>query len=169
MAVFLYALTVLGVNPGPDMVTSQLDMAFMMVWGLAYGNIIATGVCMAITTPIAKLTTIRVHYWVPFALMVILLASYQSTRHWGDLLTLAAFGLLGWTMKRLGWPRPPILIGFVLGTVTERYAWVSVLRYGAGWLTRPLVIIIALLIVLSVVMGLRRHRDRRPQSADVRK
>jgi len=73
MAVFLYALMILGINPGPDLVTTQLDMAFTMVWGLAYGNIVASTVCILITKPISRITTIRVHYWLPFVLMMLII------------------------------------------------------------------------------------------------
>lgn len=155
MAVFLYALVVLGINPGPDLVTKQLDMAFTMVWGLALGNVIASIFCILITKPLARLTTISVHYWVPFALIIIVLASYQATRNWGDLIVLLIFSFLGWIMKRLSWPRPPMLIGFVLGVIMEKYLWTSVLRYDMEWITRPIVIGIAVFIVFSVVMGLR--------------
>lgn len=154
MAVFLYALVVLGINPGPTMLIQQLDMAYMMVWGLALGNIIASLVCMAISAPIARITTISIHYWIPFALVIILLASYQSTRSWGDLLLLIGISVLGWFMKRLGWPRPPLLIGFVLGGIMERYLWLSSMRYGAEWLTRPLVIVIGIITIMSILAGL---------------
>ncbi len=154
MAVFLYALIVLGINPGPTMLSMQLDMAYTMVWGLAIGNIVASMVCIAISKPISRLTTVSVHYWVPFAFVIIIIASYQSTRSWGDLLVLALFGVVGWVMKRLEWPRPPLLIGFVLGTIMERYLWLSSMRYGTEWITRPIVIIIAVITLFSVIAGL---------------
>ncbi|MEZ5824985.1 MAG: tripartite tricarboxylate transporter permease [Geminicoccaceae bacterium] len=167
MAVFLYALIVLGINPGPTMLTQQLDMAYTMVWGLALGNIIASIVCILISVPLSRLTTISVHYWVPFALIIILLASYQSTRSWGDLAVLVLMSLIGWFMKRLSWPRPPLLIGFVLGAIMERYLWLSSMRYGMEWMTRPLVIVIALITVASVIAGLRASRlaDTTPAAA----
>jgi TctA family transporter len=164
MAVFLFALMILGINPGPDLVTKQLSFAFTTVWGLALGNIIASGVCLLLTRLIARITTVRVHYWVPFVLMVVIIGAFQSTRHWGDLILLLALGLLGWFMKRTRWPRPPVLIGFVLGSIAERYLWISVLRYGADWLMRPSVIVIGLLTAFSVFMGLWwKGRKQQPE------
>ena len=37
-------------------------------------------------------------------------------------------------MKRLRWPRPPLILGFVLGGLVERYMFISTERYGADWL-----------------------------------
>lgn len=160
MAVFLFALMVLGINPGPDLVTTQLDKAYTMVWGLALGNIFASSLCILLAKPFARITTVKVHYWVPFVLMVVILAAYQSTRHWGDLIGLLGFGFLGWVMKRTAWPRPPMLIGFVLGIAAEKYLWISVLRYGADWLMRPLVIAIGLFMIISVFLGLRWQKKK---------
>jgi hypothetical protein len=42
-------------------------------------------------------------------------------------------------MKRLGWPRPPLILGVVLGDIVERYLFISVGRYGTDWLLRPVV------------------------------
>ncbi len=164
MAVFLFALMVLGVNPGPDLVTSQLDLAYTMVWSLALGNIIASVLSLLLTKPLARLTTIRIHYWVPFVLMVVILGAFQSTRHWGDLFVLLGLSLLGWIMKRARWPRPPVLIGFILGKIAEKYLWISVLTYGITWLARPFVILIGLFTIVSVYMGARWGRKKLPVS-----
>ncbi|MFX1554607.1 MAG: tripartite tricarboxylate transporter permease [Promethearchaeota archaeon] len=160
MAVFLFALLILGIEPGPSMVTKHLSLAFTMVWTLALGNIIASGICLALTRPIARITTIRIHYWVPFVVMVVILGAFQCTRHWGDLIALLGFGLLGWFMKRTRWPRPPLLIGFVLSIIAEKYLWISVLRYGADWLGRPVVIIIGLFTVFSIYMGYKWQQKK---------
>jgi TctA family transporter len=155
MAVFLFALMVLGINPGPDLVTTQLSLAFTMVWSLALGNIIASVLCLILTKPLARLTTIRIHYWVPFVLMVVILGAFQSTRHWGDLFILLGLSLMGWIMKRSRWPRPPVLIGFILGKIAEKYLWITVLTYGLTWLARPAVIIIGLFSIFSAWLGAR--------------
>jgi TctA family transporter len=155
MAVFLFALMILGIEPGPNILTKDLPFAFTIIWSLALGNIFATLICLLIAKPIALLTTVRIHYWVPFVLMMVILGAFQSTRHWGDLVSLLVFGLLGWFMKRTRWPRPPLLIGFVLGIIAEKYLWISVIRYGMAWLARPFVIVIGLATIFSILMGLR--------------
>ena len=157
MAIFLFGLMVMGVNPGNDMLTTQLPLAFICVWSFALANVIAAGLCIFLARPFAALTNIKVHYWVPVAIMVIILGAYQTSRHWGDLILLLILGLLGWFMKRAAWPRPPVLIGFVLGTLAEKYFFVSTARYGAHWLYQPGVIILACVIAFSIWAGLRNR------------
>jgi hypothetical protein len=50
-------------------------------------------------------------------------------------------------MKRLGWPRPPMVLGIVVGAIFERYLFISTQLYGWGWLWRP-----AVLAILSCVV-----------------
>jgi hypothetical protein len=88
---------------------------------------------------------------------LIIIGAFQGSRNWGDLFVLLAFGLLGWVMKRLNWPRPPLMVGFVLGAIVERYLFISVGRYGADWLLRPVVAVILALAVLGLVRPLLRE------------
>lgn len=157
MAIFLFALMVMGVNPGQDMLTTQLPLAFVCVWSFAMANVISAGLCFALVRPFAALTKVKVHAWVPVALMLIILGGFQSSRSWGDLWVLLGISLLGWFMKRAGWPRPPVIIGFVLGKIAEKYFWISTARYGASWLWQPGVIVLGVIIIISVLMGLRMN------------
>ncbi|HEY7555983.1 MAG TPA: tripartite tricarboxylate transporter TctB family protein, partial [Candidatus Binatia bacterium] len=62
------------------------------------------------------------------------------------------------------WQRPPLLVGLVLGTITERNFWISTRAYGAGWLTHPGVLIIAVLIVGAIVYSIRQILREKRQS-----
>jgi hypothetical protein len=88
-------------------------------------------------------------------ILIIFFAGYQATRNWGDILTLLALGVLGIYMRRFGWPRPPLLIGFVLANGAETYLYQAIQFYDWSWLWRPGVIIIAGVTVLSVWAGMR--------------
>ena len=82
--------------------------------------------------------------------LIITFAAYQASYSWGDLIALLLMGILGWLMKQFGWPRPAALIGFVLAGNLEQYLFISVQRYGFDWLTRPGVLIMAVIIVASL-------------------
>jgi hypothetical protein len=66
-------------------------------------------------------------------------------------------------MVQFDWQRPPLLVGLVLGTITERNFWISTRAYGAGWLLHPGVLIIAVVIVGAIVYSIRQILGERRQ------
>jgi hypothetical protein len=79
-------------------------------------------------------------------------------------------------MRRFGWPRPPLIIGFVLAEGAENYLYQAVQFHGWAWVLRPGVLIIAAITAASMWAGARygraaideggttgRVRDTRPQ------
>ena len=154
MAVFLGGMLMLGIEPGPAMVTEHIDLIYTAVWSLALANVFGAGLSIFLSKPITRLTLIPFSYLAPFMVLIITFASYQASRSWGDLIALLIMGSLGWIMKQYGWPRPAALIGFVLSDNLETYLFISVQRYGFRWFTRPGVLILALIIIASIVAGI---------------
>jgi len=154
MAVFLGGLVILGIQPGPAMVTEDVDLLYTAIWSLALANVFGAGLCILLSKPISRLTVIPFTYIAPFMILIITLASYQATRSWGDLIALLVMGVLGWVMKQYGWPRPAALIGYVLSDNIETYLFISVQRYGISWIARSGVIILALIIIVSLALGI---------------
>jgi hypothetical protein len=80
----------------------------------------------------------------------------------GDLVALLVLGVLGWAMSRTGWPRAPLLIGFVLAGPMERYFVQTTGIYNRWeWLGRPGVLVIAAVLVAPFVWGLISMLRRR--------
>ena len=155
MAVFLGGMVLIGIEAGPTMVTTNVNLTYTIIWSLALANVLGAGLCLFLAQPIAHLTTIKFQYLAPFMIMVICFAAFQATRDLIDLVALFAIGLIGIFLRRFGWPRPAFLIGFVLAGQTETYLYQALQFYGWNFVTRPGVIIIGLLIVVSVYFGTR--------------
>ncbi|MFN7004179.1 MAG: tripartite tricarboxylate transporter permease, partial [Roseinatronobacter sp.] len=155
MAVFLGGMVLLGIQPGPSMVGSNLDLTYTIVWSLALANVLGAGLCILLAIPISKLTLIPFKLLAPFMIAVICFAAFQATRTLDDLIVLLATGVLGVYMRRFGWPRPALLIGFVLATQAETYLYQAVQFYGWEFLTRTGVMIIMGITAGSIWLGLR--------------
>ena len=156
MAIFLAGMILIGLQPGPAMADRNLDVTYTIIWSLAIANVLGTGLCILLAPGISRLTLIRYAVIAPFMVMVICFAAFQATRSFNDLLALLAVGVLGVFMRRFGWSRPAFLIGFVLSLGAERYLYQAVQFSGLDFLTRPLVLIILGLTVLSLWAGLRK-------------
>ena len=165
MALILAALLILGLSPGPKMLTDHLDLTLVIVWSLILANLIATALCFAFASQLARITSFPVHFLFPVLTVVIFVAAYQNTAHWGDLLALLVFALLGIAMKRLEWPRPALIVGVVLERLGETYFFLTQQLYGYSWMMRPIVIVIFLLIAATIAHSfLRDRRSRRVES-----
>jgi TctA family transporter len=162
MAILLGAFLVHGLVPGPDMLTKNLDITYSMVWSIAIANILGSGLCFAFSGQLAKLATLRFTLIMPCVLSLIYIGAFEASRSWGDLFSLLFFGLLGWAMKHFRWPRPPLVLGFILGGILERYMFISIERYDVAWLVRPFVLLMfglaALTLLRPLIEDIRAHR-----------
>ncbi|MEM5311131.1 tripartite tricarboxylate transporter permease [Paraburkholderia sp. JHI869] len=147
-AILLGAMMVHGFIPGPDMLTKHLDFTYSMVWSIALANIFGAGLCFLLSGQFAKISTLRYTLILPVIMPIIYVGAFQGSRSWGDLFVLLIAGVIGWTMKRLRWARPPLILGLVLGTLMERYMTISFVRYGTDWVTRPVVMVLLTLAAL---------------------
>ncbi|MGB7951069.1 MAG: tripartite tricarboxylate transporter permease [Candidatus Binatia bacterium] len=161
MALLIGAFLIHGIQPGPEMLSKHLDVTYAIVWSTAIANVLATGIALLFTNQLAKLSAVRIQILAPLVMVVVFLAAFQASASMGDLITLLIVGGLGWIMKRCGWPRPPLLLGFLLGTLIERYAVISVKAYGYGWMTRPLVIAIIFITIVTLVYSTWQERKAR--------
>lgn len=141
MALLLGAFLIHGIVPGPKMLTERLDVTYTLVWSLAIANVIGASICFLFAKQLAKLAALRIGVLAPLIISIIFVGAFQGAHSYGDLWTLIGIGILGLFMKRLRWPRPPLLLGFVLGALIEKYLSISVMRYGWSWLTNPIVLI----------------------------
>ncbi len=150
MAILLGAFTIHGLVPGPRLLTEHLDITYSIVWSIALANVLGAGLCLAFSNQLARVASVRIGTLLPLVLGIIFIGAFQGSRQWGDLYVLMGFGALGWVMKRAGWPRAPMILGFVLGGIIERYLFISIGRYDWNWLTQPLVILFFALAILSL-------------------
>ena len=61
----------------------------------------------------------------------------------------------------------PLVLGMVLGDKMELYLWLSYTRYGLEWLTRPMVIVLILLLIASIVYPIVTARKNKKDAAAV--
>ena len=107
---------------------------------------------------------------VPTVFAICFIGAYQGSSSFGDLVVLIAFGLIGWIMKQYGWARAPLILGYILGKLIEKYLFISMGRYQFEWLERPGVIAIFAVTILvlarPVVAAIFRARRAAPVAPD---
>lgn len=163
-AIITVALISYGLSPGPSLVTQHQDITMLMVLTLAIGNLAVAGIGLFATNWLARIT--RIPYpTVGFMIMgTVFLAAYMDLQQWFVFLILMALAGMGLLMKQFGWPRPPLILGFILGPIIEQNLLSALSIYGGpvGVLTRPIAIGLLIFMIISVVT-LLRLTSRSPQ------
>jgi TctA family transporter len=160
MAILLGGFVLLGLVPGPDMLSKHLDVTYSMVWTIVLANIVTVVVCFLFLDQLARLTSVRGGILIPLILVLVFVGSYTSNNHYGDIVVALLFGAVGYFMVLAGWPRAPFVLGLVLGKIAENYLYISVARYEAAWLTRPVVLILIVIAVAVIVYPLFQARRK---------
>jgi TctA family transporter len=150
MAILLGGFFLLGLVPGPDMLSKHLDVTFSMVWTIVIANVITVAVCFLFLDRLASLTHVRAYLLIPVILVLVFIGSYTSSNHYGDLVVTLLFGGIGYLMVLGGWPRAPFVLGLVIGKIAENYLYISVARYEAAWLARPVVLVLLVLAIAVI-------------------
>lgn len=164
-ALFIVALLAWGYLPGPEMVKKNPELIYSIVWLQGISGIVGTLIGFGLAAQLAKLAEVRYTFMVPIMFIFILMGAFSVNRDPADLIVVVAFGLLGYFMRRYGYPRPAMILGLVLGDLMEKYLYRSVASYGFTWLARPAVVVLLILAAASLVFTLRgRVKARREAS-----
>jgi TctA family transporter len=164
MAVMMGAFLILGIQPGPAMITKNLDLVWTLIWALVVGNLIAVSFLLFITRWVALLTFINATMLVPFILTLVVIGSFVNEGQWENLLILVGMSAVGYGMLRANWPRAPFVIGLVLGRIAEESLHKAMDLWGLAFFTRPISMVLIGLICATIALAI--WRSRKPSALD---
>jgi putative tricarboxylic transport membrane protein len=163
-ALFIVALLAWGYLPGPEMVKKNLDIIYSVVWIQGISGVIGTLVGFVLAAQLAKLAEVRYSVMVPIIFIFVLMGAFSVNRDPIDLLVVVVFGIIGYLMRRFGYPRPAMILGLVLGGLMETYLYRSMASYGFSWLARPSVIVLLSLATISFLLTMRGRLKSSPKA-----
>jgi putative tricarboxylic transport membrane protein len=172
MAILLGAFIIQGIVPGPSMLTPEsrgghLGLTFSFVWTIVIANIVTVAICFLFLKQLARITQVRGSLLIPPVLLLIYLGAFAEKNAFEDLYLVLFFGVLGWVMEKVHWPRPPLILGLVLGPLAENRLFLATDNYGLEWLTRPWVLVLIALTVAGAIYPWLKARSQRRQDPAV--
>ncbi|MGE0651644.1 MAG: tripartite tricarboxylate transporter permease, partial [Alphaproteobacteria bacterium] len=158
-AVFLGAMVLHGIEPGPRLLFDHEDVVFTLVLTLTVACVVATLIVLALAKPMAYLTLVDAHVLAPTVAMIALVGAYALQGEFGDVIVAMVFGVIGYLMIRFDYPRITFTIALVLGEITERSFFQAMGISDGSWMifvTRTVsLILIALCIGTLLIPFLR--------------
>jgi TctA family transporter len=165
MALMLGALTIQGIQPGPQVMTQRPEL----FWGLVASMWIGNAMLVVLNLPLiglwVRLLQVPYRLLFPAIMAFSAIGIYSVNNSSFEIYLTALFGIIGFICLRLGFNLAPMLLGFVLGPMMEENLRRAMLMSGGDasvFVTRPIsaafIAATVVILLLMVTPAVRRRR-----------
>jgi putative tricarboxylic transport membrane protein len=156
MALMLGALTIQGIQPGPQVMSTRPDL----FWGLIASMWIGNALLVLLNLPMigiwVKLLRVPYRLLFPAIMAFSAIGVYSVSNSSFDIYLTAIFGVIGFIWIKLGCSPAPMLLGFVLGPLMEEHLRRALLMSRGDpsvFFTRPLSLFF-ILVTIGVLVAM---------------
>jgi putative tricarboxylic transport membrane protein len=118
-AMILAALVLYGLQPGPLLFIQNKSFIWTVIGSMYIGNVILLILNLPLVGLWARISLIPYKYLGPTILAICVIAAYSPRNAMFDVWIAIGFGILGYYMRKNGWPLIPLILGFILGDLFE--------------------------------------------------
>ena len=166
MALMVGAMTIKGIQPGPQVMTSNPELFWGLIASMWIGNLMLIVLNLPLIGIWIKLLTVPYRFLFPAIVVFCCIGTYSLNNNNFDVFLTAGFALLGYAFYKLSCEPAPLLLGFILGPMMEENLRRALLLARGDWstfLTRPLsaglLIAAALMIVVVMLPSIKSKRE----------
>ena len=171
-AVFIAALFLIGFHPGPLLLTDSPGILCKLTILFILAAVLMMGAGYLLTRFAIKFLTIDENVLMPIIVIFCAIGSYASTYTRFSLILLLVFGVIGYLMKKFGYPVPPMLLGLLVGGTMDTALRRAVIQYSNNpveMVTRPFGIAIMVFLIVMTIFSIRTTNKTKNASKDVEK
>ena len=128
-AIMLAALVLHGVTPGPLLFSMQTEMVYTIFASLLLANVCMIVLGVVVARGFSALLRIPPTVLGAFIVVMSVVGAYGVRNNLFDVYVCLFFGVVGYVMKRTGFPAAPLVLGVILGPLAERYFLTSLANY----------------------------------------
>ncbi|NUE03700.1 tripartite tricarboxylate transporter permease [Halorubraceae archaeon YAN] len=153
-AVLLGALIMHGLQPGPNLFTSNIDVTYTVFTSLILGNIVIALIGVLFVTKMGYLTEIDTHIIIPLVVALAILGSFAIRNLWIDVIVVLLFGLMGYYMKMYNYSLIALVLGVVLGPIAEQNLFRSLQLSGGSlsiFVSSPVSLLLTIMLILLLI------------------
>ncbi len=166
MALMVGAMTIKGIQPGPQVMTSNPQLFWGLIASMWVGNLMLVVLNLPLIGIWIKLLTVPYRYLFPAIALFCCIGVYTLSNSTFDVYLTALFALIGFVFYKLSCEGAPLLLGFILGPMMEENLRRALLLSRGDWstfVTRPLsaglLIASALMVVVVTLPSIRKKRE----------
>nr|WP_297529832.1 tripartite tricarboxylate transporter permease [uncultured Roseateles sp.] len=173
MALMVGAMTIKGIQPGPQVMTSNPELFWGLIASMWVGNLMLVILNLPLIGIWIKLLTVPYRFLFPAIVVFCCIGTYTLNNNNFDVFMTAAFAVVGYIFYKLSCEAAPLLLGFILGPMMEENLRRALLLSRGDWgtfLSRPLsaglLIAAALMVVVVMLPSIKNKREVAFQDAD---
>ncbi|MPN12199.1 hypothetical protein SDC9_159511 [bioreactor metagenome] len=156
-SVMLGSLILIGVRPGPLLFVESIDLVYTIFAGMFAIQFVmlAAGLLSAKYSP--KILKIPTNILMPIIIILCVVGSYSLGNQLYDVYVAVCFGVIGYFMKKYGYPGAPLVLGVILGPIAEENLNRALLMSKNSltvFYTRPISLVFLLLAAFTIVFSL---------------
>lgn len=166
MALVGGAMTLHGVVPGPQVIEMHPELFWGVVTSMWLGNLMLVIINLPLIGIWVKFLKVPYHLLFPTIILLCCVGIYSVNSRPSDVLMVAAFGVIGYTLHKLKFDPTPLLLGLVLGGMLEDSLRRGlILSRGSFWifLSDPLTLVLlalsAIIVISALVPSISRSRQ----------
>ncbi len=118
-AVLLAILLTLNITPGPQLFEQNPDVVWGLIAALFIGNFMLLILNIPLVGLFVRLLSVPSYILMPAVAMIASVSIYSISGSVFDLMTMIAFGVIGYLCRKLDIPTVPIILGILLGKHME--------------------------------------------------
>lgn len=175
VAIMLSALMINGLNPGLSLFTTQGDIMYAIMIGLIFVNLFMYVQGRFLTHAFAKVVSIPQEILTPIIVIFCFAGAYSVNKNYFDVAVALVFAALAWILRKLDVPAIPILLGMVLGKMTEvNFRRALHLTNGDPSIfvkspTSIIILILTVVVLFTIIRSKRKEASRGRLTAEVKK
>ena len=163
-AVMLVAFSMHNITGGPAFMRDHADIVYAVILSSLAQVLLLAVIGFFFIYAASYVVKIRLRALVPIVLALAVVGSYALTQTIAGPITLAVFAIIGWLMQRFDYPVSAVVVGLLLGHLTEGSLLRSYQMSGGEFgfvFTRPIALGLLVLLAGSVLLPyLRAGRKR---------
>ena len=166
MALMVGAMTIKGIQPGPQVMTSNPQLFWGLIASMWVGNLMLVILNLPLIGIWIKLLTVPYRFLFPAIMVFCSIGLYTLNNSAFDVYMGAGFAVVGYIFYKLSCEPAPLLLGFILGPMMEENLRRALLLSRGDWstfLTRPLsaglLVAAALMIVVVMLPSIKSKRE----------
>ena len=168
MALMVGAMTIKGIQPGPQVMSSNPELFWGLIASMWIGNLMLIILNLPMIGLWIKLLSIPYKWLFPAIVLFCAIGVYSENNNTFEIWMVAVFGVVGYVFHKLGCEPAPLLLGLILGPMMEENLRRALLLSRGEWsvlVTRPLsATLLAVSVVLMVIVLLPSVSKKREEA-----